>query len=227
MLHLMCVVGGVAAFAGFYVRCETINNDGYNERVQSAVQNNNFAYLSLDDDQNDDNPMVAASATFSSASTEYNRLNQLMLQVWVAFLSLAMLMWVYLRWTFRKLLADWWAHLNEAQVKWDRDLWSESDQSERARKLRVLTLAKEGYEDIAQPLEPFVFIFVAFGVPAIVMATDYCVENSNASNHAGSTSFTNNSINYGLCNTGCELALAFRSMGTVTVRSFHFLFQPC
>lgn len=218
MLHVMCVVGGFAAFVGFYARCEAINNDGYNGRMQSAVQNNNFAYLSLDDDQNDDDPMVTASTTFSSASTEYNRLNQLMLQVWVAFLSLAILMWAYLRWTFRKLLAAWWAHLNEAQVKWDRDLWSESDQSERARKLRVLTLAKEGYEDIAQPLEPFVFIFVAFGVPAIVMATDYCVENSDANTQAGSSSFNNNSINYGPCMTGCELALAFRSMGTVVVR---------
>lgn len=84
---------------------------------------------------------------------------------------------------------------------------------------RLLILCRQTYEDVAKPLEPLVIVFVLFGVPAALMATDYCKENSSARSQSVSISVNsdNTAISYGVCDTACELALAFRSLATVIV----------
>lgn len=83
--------------------------------------------------------------------------------------------------------------------------------------------ATQGYEEIARPLEPFVFVFVLFGIPACVMASEWCVHESSANSaNTASASIGYQSESYGTCDVWCELVLAFRSLGTAAV----FFSQP-
>ena len=101
-------------------------------------------------------------------------------QVWIGLLGIAIAAWLFLRVVFRRLMTAWHHRLDESAQQWDRDLWASWQQGEKMTKLRVLTQVKEVYEEIARPLEPFVVVFVLFGIPACVMATDFCKENSAA-----------------------------------------------
>ena len=216
-LHATCAVGGLAAFVGFYVSVGRIERHGYNAATQTAEHSNSYTHLNADDDANDVNPAAAASTTWTAAHSEYNRVLQTMLQVWVGFLCLSIVMWIYLRRLFVRLLASWQVRLSEAETAWDRDLWAPHQQGERATKLRLLTISKDAYEELARPLEPFVVVFILFGIPATVMATDYCADNSSSDTNAAQQTYSNNAIEYGDCNAVCELVLAFRSMTTVAV----------
>ena len=60
-------------------------------------------------------------------------------------------------------------------------------------------------------------MFLAFGIPAVVMSTDYCRTHSNARAAAASIYYTNREITYGTCDVLCEFALAFRSLASVLV----------
>lgn len=65
VLHSGCVLGGVFAFVGFYVRCAEINqNDGFNTATQIQGETNTFNHINRDDDLDDDAPGVLASAHF-------------------------------------------------------------------------------------------------------------------------------------------------------------------
>ena len=112
-----------------------------------------------------------------------------------------------------KLTKLWSRSLVEAEEQWDRDLWAPSHQGIRQSKRRLLELIKEGYDEIARPLEPFVVIFIFFGVPACVMATDFCQESSQVKENGNFATH----ITVGKCDVVCELILAFRSMATVAV----------
>ena len=90
--------------------------------------------------------------------------------------------------------------------------------------MRVVLMARDAYEEVAKPLEPYVVVFVLFAVPAAVMATDYCVDHSSAQSTASTASegnrdttdvFGAHNIHYGLCDVTCEMILAFRSIATV------------
>jgi hypothetical protein len=76
---------------------------------------------------------------------------------------------------------------------------------------------KEAYDEIARPLEPYVIVFIVFGIPACVMATDYCRDNSSAKTDAAVGVRSSRVISYKICDVACELALAFRSLATVMV----------
>jgi hypothetical protein len=193
-LHTACVLGGLAAFVGFYVRVGQIERDGYNAATQSQVHSDSYTHLNADDDANDVSPAAAASRTWTAAHTEYNTVLQTMLRVWDAFLVVAIVVWLYLRRLFARLLAAWRVRLSEAEAVWNRDLWAPHQQGERATKLRFLTISKETYEELARPLEPFVFVFILFGIPATVMATDYCTNNSHSKGTADQDTVSNGAI---------------------------------
>lgn len=151
------------------------------------------------------------------------KLESNMLIAWMSFLGLVMAAWVYLRWLLSTLLKSWRAHLVEKEGEWERDLWDPQHQVEKTVKLRVLTMKREAYEQVARPLEPYVWVFVVFAVPAVFMSTDYCDSHSdakfntvtNSSNPTVTAAFSNHDVSYGLCFPSCELLLAFRSIATV------------
>lgn len=152
-------------------------------------------------------------------------------QVWLGLLAAAVLLWACLRYSFTRLLTEWRAVETEAHKSWDRDYWSDVDTDVRGRKQRLLDLVKEGYEEVARPLEPYVAVFVVFGVPAIVMATDFCQANSSTQTSLTSTAFASSSVAYGTCDVWCEFVLSFRSLAAVLVflswpEHRRTLFQP-
>jgi hypothetical protein len=147
-----------------------------------------------------------------------------MLTVWTCLLGTVVAMWLYLRVIFVKLLREWREHLAVKEAEWNRDLWAVSQKAERDNKLRVLLMARDAHEEVAKPLDPYVFVFVLFAIPAVVMTTDYCVDHSSAKNvdarmsavSRNSTNlFGNHAIHHGLCDVTCEMILAFRSLATV------------
>jgi hypothetical protein len=214
LLHTTCAVAGIAAFVGFFVKSGEIECEGYNADTQAEFHSNAFSHLDASDDFDDTDPDSLAGRQFAEARNKYDTLVQRMLQVWIAFLVLCVLLWFYLRYTFARLTKRWLVTLSEAEEQWDRDLWAPDQQGERKTKRRFLELTKETYDELFRPLEPFVAVFIVFGVPAFVMATDYCNEHSQVS-----TVFVGfvPTINVGKCDVVCELILSFRSLATVAV----------
>eukprot|EP00035_Acanthoeca_spectabilis_P036848 m.42158 g.42158 ORF g.42158 m.42158 type:complete len:809 (-) comp8290_c0_seq1:120-2546(-) len=214
-VHALCVVGGVAAFAGFYIQCQGINDAGYNAATLAIAETNHFEHFSSDDAVDDDDPQHAAAATYTDQRARYDSLVQVMLQVWAGLLGVAIALWVNLRWVFLSLVRAWQGMLAVSREQWGRDYWDGNPAMET--KATLLRLSKDAYDDVAKPLEPYVFVFVLFGVPACVMATDFCRNASGASSGATSLGFTSLAVSYGTCDVWCEFALAFRSLATVCV----------
>ena len=69
----------------------------------------------------------------------------------------------------------------------------------RSTKKKLLDLQKAGITEVAKPLEKYVAVFVVFGVPAIIMATQTCDTGT------------------GNCNVICEMVLSLRSLADVAV----------
>eukprot|EP00035_Acanthoeca_spectabilis_P016995 m.354855 g.354855 ORF g.354855 m.354855 type:complete len:772 (-) comp16596_c0_seq3:195-2510(-) len=215
-MHSGCLLLGLAAFVGFYARCSEINKGGYNAETQTEAQTGYYSYVGAADDLDDDSPQIGATNRFVEARQQYDGLVQAMLQVWATFLGVTIALWLYLRWQYRRATRHNSVALADASQEWDEVLWGESGKAQRVTKTRIFTLVQEGIDEIAKPLEPFVVVFVAFGVPAIVMATDYCQKHSAAEAHRSEVTY-NPSLSYGTCDVWCELALAFRSLATVVV----------
>lgn len=219
-LHSVCVVLGVSALTAFYVRCKQLNDKGYNEQTSRQALLNTFSYLNANDDYDDYTPANTASHEYDSARAQYDLLVQAMLRAWLAFLGVAIALWLVLRWKFTRLLSEWQFTITDARAQWNRDLWAAGDMGALQTKEHVLMLLKEGYEEVARPLEPFVVVFVLFGIVCIVMATDWCQADSIAHSYqstSGNQGYHNNFITYGKCDVACEFVLFFRSLATVVV----------
>ena len=73
---------------------------------------------------------------------------------------------------------------------------------------------------MAKPLEPYIAVFVAFAVPAVLMSTSCCQAHSGASalnSSPNSAGYFDTNFSYGTCDVWCEFVLAFRSLATVAV----------
>jgi hypothetical protein len=217
LLHVVCFVVGVGVFIGFFVRSGEIESDGYNAATQAELLSNAYSYLGANDDLDDDEPQISEDQKYSTARNEYDTLVQQMLQVWIAFLGMSILLWLYLRWTFSRLSKSWLLTLTKAEEQWNRELWAPDQQGERQTKRRFLELTKESYDELFRPLEPFVAVFIVFGIPACVMATDYCREHSRVRLNGLLTGAVVESLTVGKCDVVCELILSFRSIATVAV----------
>ena len=64
---------------------------------------------------------------------------------------------------------------------------------------RLLRVRREAFNELAKPLEPYIFVFALFAAPAFVMSTPFCQDRSGANtvgtdggNYAGdgTTNFT-------------------------------------
>jgi hypothetical protein len=214
LLHATCAVAGFAAFVGFFVKSGEIESKGFNTDTQAELKSDAFSYLGAGDDFDDDAPNLSAGRRFTKGRNMYDTLVQQMLQVWIAFLVLCILLWFNLRYTFARLSQRWRVDLSEAEDQWNRDLCATDLQGVRKTKRRFLELTKETYDELFRPLEPFVAVFFVFGVPACVMATDYCHEHSQVSAKLEGDAAV---IKVGKCDAVCELILSFRSSATVAV----------
>lgn len=214
-LHSVCVLCGFVAFAVFFIRCNEIIEAGYNRDELVAAQSHSFVRLGLSDDLDDDLPGRVPAEKYVNAREAYVTLEQRMLQAWLGFLAVTVAAWIALRTIYAQLTGAWARARAEAEEEWTEVVWS---QTELDVKRRVNDLAREGYDEVARPLEPFVAIFMLFGIPALVMATDFCQDHSNANTLiASGTAIQSYSIDYGICYPACELVLAFRSVATALV----------
>lgn len=101
------------------------------------------------------------------------------------------------------------------------DVWAVTRRSAWGAQRHLLEARREAFKEVAKPLEPYIAVFVVFAVPAFVMSTSFCRDNSGAT--SGGTSSTvggagaTTTLTYGTCDVWCEFALAFRSLCTVVV----------
>jgi hypothetical protein len=165
LLHVGCILGGVGAFLGFYLRCSDINGDGYNAATESEAQENAVIQLNQDDDKDDDMPSAPARARFESARTQYDALEQRMLEVWMGLLAVAVGMWIVLRWSYRRTLMRWHEARDRMAEKEATDEWASTRRSQWAHQWELTTIQRNAYVSVAKPLEPFVLVFILFGAP--------------------------------------------------------------
>ena len=103
-----------------------------------------YDHVALTDDLDDDQAGNNAARLFASSRAEYDTLLQHMLQAWLVFLFIAIVMWVALRWAFGAKIASWRVHLAEQEDQWRRDLWAPIHRQEAASRRRLVHLMREG-----------------------------------------------------------------------------------
>ena len=126
---------------------------------------------------------------------------------WLVAFSTVILLWIQQQLCLRKLMREWNQGLAEAEQDWNRDLWNTSDQAvqeARDRKRLLLDKQKEAYLEVVQPLAPYVYVFMIFCVPAVIIATRPCREAQN-------------DINTAPCMAMCFTLLAARPVATAGV----------
>lgn len=183
LAHAVCVSIGVIVWIVFVVEC---NNDIDNE--SGLLQT------------------VSGSNTLNQDVYNYNTYVMLFIRTWISFVVLAMILWTGLRLYLRHLLKEW---KNVFEEKSNMLILTPKDSKPdigQANARILLQKKREGYLEIAAPLEPFVAVFILFSIPAIVMATAYCKKSTNF--YAGQKVS---------CNQICELILSFRSFSSVLV----------
>ena len=150
---------------------------------------------------------------FDNLWTKQEAFIRRLLDGWIGLFVVFVLAWLCQRLHLRQLLREWREARTDARQDWKRDLWNTSNpavQEERDRKKQLLTLQRESYLELAKPLEPYVGVFVAFSIPAIVLSTRWCDEQSNRIWDRGSGPAIT-------CWNTCILILSLRSLATAAV----------
>jgi hypothetical protein len=128
-------------------------------------------------------------------------------------------MWIVLRVLHWHALRALRTEAMAAELAEEADDWADTRRSAWKARRRCLELRREAFNEVAKPLEPYIFVFVVFAAPAFVMSTPFCQSHSGATSAIGGSSNLNafTDFTYGTCDVWCEFALAFRSLGTVAV----------
>ena len=126
----------------FGVSTDVIVHAFYALLVHAVTDVYNHAFSA--DDLDDDQAGIMAATTFASAREEYDMLLQDMLQMWLGFLGIAIVMWVALRIEFRGKLSHWGVVLAEQEEEWSRDLWAPTQKNELINRRRLVSLMREG-----------------------------------------------------------------------------------
>jgi hypothetical protein len=181
---------------------------------------NAYDHASPSDDLDDFQPFSTASVEFQSGRTQYDKLVRDMLVVWDGVVGVAVGLWVALRISHVRALRALRFEVDVAARAEGLDTWRDTRQSAWSARRALLEAQREAFNEVAKPLEPYVFVFVVFAAPAFVMSTSFCQKHSGAS----ATYVSNNGYvsaaadySYGTCDVWCELVLAFRSLGAVAV----------
>ena len=133
------------AFVYFYIRAGRIQANGFNDETQAEATSGAQNHASITDDLDDDEAGSNAALRFASAQAEYDHVIQSMLQMWLGFLGLAIVMWIALRLVLRAKLSQWRVILAERQEEWARDLWAPTQTNEVINRRRLVHLMREGY----------------------------------------------------------------------------------
>mmetsp|Transcript_24559 Transcript_24559/g.73623 ORF Transcript_24559/g.73623 Transcript_24559/m.73623 type:complete len:1294 (+) Transcript_24559:488-4369(+) len=219
-LHLFPVVMALTAAVIFYVECDQANLHGYNARDQdflSRVVTN----VNADDDGNDDGGVALMDAidSFKAQRAAYDSLMQDMLVAWNGFLVIVVIMWFSLRGAYRCALGRWFQYHDEWRREHFGSPWILNQRSMWRAGRDVFLARRQGYEDVAGPMEPFIWVFGLFGPPAVLMATPYCMRHASVQTSSDTGVGTNRAVyvDFGSCDVYCECALAFRSLATAAV----------
>ena len=147
-------------------------------------------------------------------SVTYTDLEKDLMDGWVALFVLFMMLWVGLRLQLRNLNREWDAVAAETKEEWRHEnQWIEPDTAvhdARNRTHRLMDLQKQSYEEVVLPLAPYVWTFLAFSIPAIVLATEYCAAQAERVHQAKSGPTLG-------CYEGCYMVLALRPLATAAV----------
>lgn len=222
-MHFGCAAGAAMAFAAFYIPVSKIDETENRSNMFKALRNN-FEHLGPSDDLNDDNTFGALIA-FTNSRTHFNDVLQKFLLAWNAFVGLALLMWLIFRWKHLQLHWAWRREMTSTEVLESTDEWGKTRRSHWRDRRRVLDLQRRAYTEVARPLEPYVVVLLIFAIPGIVMTTPWCIKWSAIKvMHVGFAGARNSTGFYNtgdgqvlLCDSICELLLAFRSAATVAV----------
>jgi hypothetical protein len=230
-MFIACACLGGGAFAWFYVRCAEINRAGYNQRSEHDAMSSHLGHTSLSDDLDDDSSGMLTSATvrFDHGRAAYDDLIQSMLLVWDGLLGVAVLMWTALQITYRQSLGSWRSRYDEVVTAENEDDWALTRRSVWLSHRRLMTHQRDGYTEIAAPLELYVWVFVLFGVPAVVMSTRFCQDHSSSHSHANNDANSNTEVDvmFGMCDIYCELILSARTLATVRSILRPSVLAPC
>ena len=213
--HIVCYVTAMTAFVIFYRLCADINHNGYNDSTESEAFSNSFSHVSVSDDHDDGTPYVSAQARFRSGRDQYDKLVQNMLIAWDILVGCAIVLWLVLRLMHHRVVNAFRTQAKAVARAEANDIWVDTRRSAWAARRRLLQEQQKGFAEVAKPLEPYIAVFVVFAVPAFVMSTTFCQNNSRESNVAPTTnSFAGSThITYGTCDVWCEFVLAFGRFG--------------
>jgi hypothetical protein len=175
LAHAGCVVVGVAGFCGFYFPAARL----YSE------------YLAATD-----------YAPQQAALNSYDGLVMEMVQAWLGLLGLMLAVWIYQRWLLRGLMTEIRAAIDRAEEALMNAVF---DGNRPSKSRELLAFRKQGYDEMARPLEAYIAVFIVFGFPALVMALDTCAVSSEPSKLSVS------------CQHICEMVLAMRTSATACV----------
>ena len=143
------------------------------------------------------------SSKFYDTILDYNQLVEKLTYTWLAFFVFAIILWIIFRALVWKRRQEWNEAYTKATEQWSRDLWDEDSKPILERKTFLINQQRISFEEIAKPLERYVWVFFLFLPPVILLATSYCVHHSGEGKYA--------------CSNSAEMVISFRSIGTVTV----------
>lgn len=181
-MYIFAVLVGIAAGTGYGIRCAQIQEDFVNEIKDES----------------------SYGIKESSAKNYNNKGDAIGFSCVLVFLAL--LLWIYQRVIYHKLL--------EAIEHAERDYEKVSENAIFDRgiglKSKLLEVQRQAYEEVAAPLEPYILVFIAFGIPQVISATSWCIHNSEE-DEAGF------SVRDVPCEHYTDLVLSLRSLALVIV----------
>jgi len=194
--HVVCWVSAVAVIIPSSIRAQAII------KPWKALQDQMGA---IANDPSQDETFKLLNYESFIYEEQWNTLISAITDGWFVVFGLALLSWVIMRIILWQKQKDWMTAYNFRSKQWERDNWENSDQDVRLmhQQKTLLNMERQSYRDIAEPLERYVFVFLMFLPPAIVIATDFCSANSENKDTT--------------CQVPCEMILAFRSLASSLV----------
>jgi hypothetical protein len=197
----------------------------YTVRTENKAYSNAYDHPIANDDLDDDGPSAAASSNFQRGRDAYDNLVRHMLVAWDVLVGVAVGLWVVLRALHLHALRTLRVKAATATQAQASDVWVDTRWSAWDVRRRLLEAREEAFNEVAKPLEPYIFVFVIFAAPALVMSTTFCqthsgvsaVRGAGAAGGAGGGDGGSSDFTYGTCDVWCEFVLAFRSLGTIAV----------
>eukprot|EP00040_Diaphanoeca_grandis_P011876 m.60839 g.60839 ORF g.60839 m.60839 type:complete len:457 (-) comp22888_c0_seq1:200-1570(-) len=151
-------------------------------------------------------PLVDRLAANDTDIQDYDRYQEYVSQltiVWLALFAVAIIMWLVMRFgILRRLRKEWASSYATNTAQWTEDYWDEGSKPLVETKKKLMVVQQQNFEEVAQPLERYVWVFLLFLPPSLVLATTYCDDNSSKTH---------------VCESPAEMVLAFRSVATCAV----------